>query len=994
VQDRVWDELGRIDYFLDQLARAVERGEVPRESYETLAPRYLERRADLMQTLESRAERAATIAAAAVPRRSEPRRAVHHDDDAWPVAVVPAPPRRAARPAAPPREPVAVSTLLAYVGALLVVVAAAIFTVYNWGTLSPVMKLASLAGVTLVFYAGGESVRVGLKLPVIGVALLGVGSAMLLFDGWMLITALGLTGMLPWACVLIFCSAVYFLTELRVAGHWFGAIGAAAQVAWWWLLGRGLGWDTAPILTGLSIMALVWVVLGMRTPREGPLATLRTVLTWAGPALAALVAGGALVLAGTAASWSYADLAQVVAVAVILTVTLELDALTPDGVAVVAVLPAIAAAVHLRLLVPASWPVIGVVLGCLAVTLGAYAVWRRRAPYAAAALVVSVAALLLGLPGGGRPEALPALLGALALAWVCVARILPSAGAESARDSAGIWSQGGGGLLAVATILIPVVCGGLPLAGVPVTAAHLGLAVGASVAWAVVCVLWPRFPAGWGVFAGSFYGLAAVLAFAAPHAFGAWYAMALMLLALAWSQADPLPERFLHLDSEVLAILCEGLLIAIPLGGLGAPVAWLMTVLTWPASALLVVTALAWLAEGLRRRRPYAFAVAAGWLVAAAGVAAATGAPLETAALAAAATAVLVTAAGWFDRGPGSSGAFAAASAAGIASVGAAAAAGHPGVLTAALMLVALAWTGAALVGEMPELVLPSVAFAWAGVLAALALVNAGGGMTVLAGGVLAAALLGPTALTDARSRSEMRTRLVRALAVAGAAVLASCVIFGAGSWLMAGPVQAWWVIGWGGLAITLVLAGAYVIVWSWFEGVENGTYVGTGAFLLALWVLLHGVEVTQAEMYLVPAALYFAAMGYLWASRGEGREVPQPCDIAAVGLGVVWPFLLSVAAFDTFASYTHAILALAFAVVAVMCGLFLRTRVYFLTGLAIAALDSLWLSREFLFALPKWLLIGAVGVALIGVGLGYASRQAGVGEAAERMREALADWR
>ena len=36
--DPIWDQLGKIDYLLDQLARAVERGDAGLEVYERMAP--------------------------------------------------------------------------------------------------------------------------------------------------------------------------------------------------------------------------------------------------------------------------------------------------------------------------------------------------------------------------------------------------------------------------------------------------------------------------------------------------------------------------------------------------------------------------------------------------------------------------------------------------------------------------------------------------------------------------------------------------------------------------------------------------------------------------------------------------------------------------------------------------------------------------------------------------------------------------------------------
>jgi hypothetical protein len=83
------EELGRIDYFLDQLARAVERGEVPLESYDRLAPRYLERREELVRIL--------TIKAGGAVQQAAPTQAA---PGLVPVAPIAQPPAHATPEAA------------------------------------------------------------------------------------------------------------------------------------------------------------------------------------------------------------------------------------------------------------------------------------------------------------------------------------------------------------------------------------------------------------------------------------------------------------------------------------------------------------------------------------------------------------------------------------------------------------------------------------------------------------------------------------------------------------------------------------------------------------------------------------------------------------------------------------------------------------------------------------------------------------------------------
>ncbi|MDP2232906.1 MAG: hypothetical protein Q8K89_04665, partial [Actinomycetota bacterium] len=152
-----------------------------------------------------------------------------------------------------------------------------------------VFKLAFLGTLTAAFYVVGEVVRTRLKLRAGGVALTVVGSAMLLFDGWIVIDGYGLTGYWPWAALLLVVSLVYWITEVRIAGGFFGVIGAAAQLAWWWMLGAGLGWSVAPRMAAWAVVAAIWLATSKRAARSAPLASLATVLRWGSP-IAALVA--------------------------------------------------------------------------------------------------------------------------------------------------------------------------------------------------------------------------------------------------------------------------------------------------------------------------------------------------------------------------------------------------------------------------------------------------------------------------------------------------------------------------------------------------------------------------------------------------------------------------------------------------------------------------------------------------------------------------------
>ena len=102
-------------------------------------------------------------------------------------------------------------------------------------------------------------------------------------------------GPLPWAIVLLSCSLVYWLTELRIAGGWFGAIGAAAQIGWWWLLGSALHWQPYWVTAGVAVVAVGWELASSRTDSGGPLGTLARVLRYGSVAVVTIATLGMLI---------------------------------------------------------------------------------------------------------------------------------------------------------------------------------------------------------------------------------------------------------------------------------------------------------------------------------------------------------------------------------------------------------------------------------------------------------------------------------------------------------------------------------------------------------------------------------------------------------------------------------------------------------------------------------------------------------------------------
>lgn len=306
-----WDEIGKIDFLLDELARGVERGEVPYSAYEALSRRHLARRQSLVAIISGMpiapepAARPTADMPPAMPTGSatamteRPSAAMPE----WPATSEPARvmPTLQPRPR-PERKPVPWTTVLTFLGAFLVVAAAAIFAVIGWDIMGVAGRLTLMGALTAGFYAGGWWARkAGLKVG--GTALTAVGSAMLLFEGWIAIDGLKLEGPLPWAALLFVCSAVYWFTEVKLAERFYGVVGAAAQVGWWWLLTAGLDVTTPVRLAGIAGIAVLWQLAGERGRESQTVGSLARVLEYAAPvAVAGAGVGllGDLVFIGTA----------------------------------------------------------------------------------------------------------------------------------------------------------------------------------------------------------------------------------------------------------------------------------------------------------------------------------------------------------------------------------------------------------------------------------------------------------------------------------------------------------------------------------------------------------------------------------------------------------------------------------------------------------------------------------------------------------------------
>lgn len=612
-------ELSQIDYFLDQLARAVERGEVPLASYETLAPRYLERRADLVGILTGGVQAQPAVEAmqpAVVPTYREV------PVEEWqayaarslpagrsPAANAPAADPLATRPVASAREskPVPWTTVLLFAGAFLVIVASAIFAFWAWERFGPTTKLLALGGVTIGFYIAGWYTRRKLELRTGGGALTVVASTMLLFDWWILIDGFGLPTTTSWAGALLLTSLVYWASEVVLGDRFYGAAGAAAQVGWWWLMASGLHLEQSWRLVGIAVIALVWQLSAERARASDGFGSLATMLEWAAPVVEVLAAmsfvGNAMFIGHSSVSLAACGLIVSASGAVVTLRSRHLSDAVRFWVAGALQLP-----FFVVLVLPGHSTWTGAALLTAATVVYAlYALLDGGAPFAIAAVLaeaITVASVLNLLHASNRVET--GVFAALAVTWVAAARLADTMAGDSAferwrgaRAMSHVGVVAGIALLVLSTLAVPLTGAGVALSGAKIVAQDVQLASLVLACWAAASLIRRRPFFAAGAVLWSFYLLATVLAWSAHTLHSATYALLLLILVAVWHSTRRPLERFYGLPEELTAWTMRGLVLVIVAGGLFAEVTFFDTATSVQAIGLVALAITLFLADAV-----------------------------------------------------------------------------------------------------------------------------------------------------------------------------------------------------------------------------------------------------------------------------------------------------------------------------------------------------------------------------------------------------------
>jgi hypothetical protein len=160
---------------------------------------------------------------------------------------------------------------LLYLGAFMVVVALAILALRDWSDFSPLVQLAFIAAVPLIFYLIGITLRIWFKTPEAGGVFIGIGALLVAVDLIVVYQFGGLAGRVDasayWLGASLFCTLVYALTALRLPSEFFGYItllGASSSIlALTRVLRLPPEWDIA----ALAALAVAMTAGGARLER-------------------------------------------------------------------------------------------------------------------------------------------------------------------------------------------------------------------------------------------------------------------------------------------------------------------------------------------------------------------------------------------------------------------------------------------------------------------------------------------------------------------------------------------------------------------------------------------------------------------------------------------------------------------------------------------------------------------------------------------------------
>jgi hypothetical protein len=207
------------------------------------------------------------------------------------------------------------------------------------------------------------------------------------------------------------------------------------------------------------------------------------------------------------------------------------------------------------------------------------------------------------------------------------------------------------------------------------------------------------------------------------------------------------------------------------------------------------------------------------------------------------------------------------------------------------------------------------------------------------------------------------------------------------------GTPQHWNAISEQGLVVGLLILGAYGVAQAVYWRFEPGIYLGYGAILLAAFAEIGALDLVSTEWYSTVLAAYLIAMGYLYASRAERREVPFALDLAAVVVALGVPTLLTVQNGFGARSFEHTAWAVVLSLAFVGAGIVLKVRAYLFGGAAALVVVTGYRTITYLAAF-WWLVLGLIGMVMLVIALTWERQRVLLSETQRRLKDSFENWR
>ncbi|MCX6808487.1 MAG: hypothetical protein NTW50_02365, partial [Candidatus Berkelbacteria bacterium] len=160
---------------------------------------------------------------------------------------------------------------------------------------------------------------------------------------------------------------------------------------------------------------------------------------------------------------------------------------------------------------------------------------------------------------------------------------------------------------------------------------------------------------------------------------------------------------------------------------------------------------------------------------------------------------------------------------------------------------------------------------------------------------------------------------------------------------------------------ISLCVGGLLCLGQSFRIRFDIGKYISGGIILTSILWFFHTQWITQAQCYTLPIAAYFSLLAYLRHRKNDSLAK----DIFIV-LGLIFltlpTFIQSIAFNDPLYGLILGIESLGL----VIAGIAASHKITLRFGIVALVIDVLYQSREFIAEIPKWLIIGLVGLAIM----------------------------